>query len=80
MVLRKFGEFLHKGMVFRGDRPVFWSVSEQRVLGEDEMVPTHEVSDCSVLKLPVSRFGKKGKSIQEMYPDAKVLVFSTDPW
>jgi isoleucyl-tRNA synthetase len=26
MVLRRFSEFIRKGMVFRGDRPLFWSV------------------------------------------------------
>jgi isoleucyl-tRNA synthetase len=38
MVLRKFSEFIRKGMVFRGDQPVFWSVEKQRILGEEEMV------------------------------------------
>jgi len=33
-----------------------------------------------VLKLPIKRFGSKAKSIQEIYPEAKMLVFSTEPW
>lgn len=80
MVLRKFGEFIRKGLVFRGDRPVFWSVENQRVLAEDEMELTHEVRDCVVMKLPIAKFGKKASNIQELYPDAKVLVFCTEPW
>ena len=80
MVLRKFGEFIRKGLVFRGDRPVFWSVENQRVLAEDEMELTHEIRDCVVMKLPIAKFGKKASNIQELYPDAKVLVFCTEPW
>ena len=38
MVLRVFGQFMRKGLVFRGDRPIFWSVEGQRVLAEDEMI------------------------------------------
>ena len=32
------------------------------------------------MKLPIQKFGKKSKSIQELYPDAKLLVFCTEPW
>lgn len=32
------------------------------------------------MKLPIKRFSKKTKHIQEMYPDAKVLVFCSEPW
>ena len=39
-----------------------------------------EVIDCAIMKLPIISFGKKAKHIEEMYPDAKVLVFCTEPW
>ena len=80
MVLRIFGQFLRKGIVFRGDRPIFWSVEGQRVLAEDEMIRSSEIIDCVIMKLPIKRFTKKTKNIQELYPDAKVLVFCSEPW
>jgi isoleucyl-tRNA synthetase len=80
MVLRKFGELIRKKMVYRGNRPVFWSIEKQRVLAEDEMVLENEILNCVVLKLPIVKFGKKSREIQKMYPDAKVLVFSNEPW
>ena len=50
------------------------------MLANDEMVKKSEIRDCLVMKLPLSKFGKKSKNIQELYPDAKLLVFCTEPW
>ena len=50
------------------------------MLGEDEMELTHEVRDSLVMKLPIKKFGKKSRKIQDLYPEAKVLVFCTEPW
>jgi isoleucyl-tRNA synthetase len=80
MVIRKFGQFMQKGMVTRSDRPVFWSVESQKVLAEDEMVRSTEIIDCVIMKLPITRFGKKAQHVQELYPDAKALVFCSEPW
>lgn len=80
MVLRSFQKFVKKGLVFRGNRPIFWSVKLKRILAEDEMLKKSEIRDCLVMKLPIRNFGKKSKNIQELYPDAKLLVFCTDPW
>jgi isoleucyl-tRNA synthetase len=43
MVLKTFGKLIKKGMVYRGDRPVFWSVQNQRVLAEDEITLKTEI-------------------------------------
>lgn len=79
-VLRCFSELIGKGYVTRGHRPVFWSVSQQKVLAEEEMMVTHEISDCAILKLRIESFGKKGQQIRELYPDAKLLAFISEPW
>lgn len=80
MVLQKFGRLLSQDTIFRGERPVFWSVQNQRILAEDEMEPKSEMKDCAIMKLPVKRFAKKSHSIKEMYPDIKLLVFCSEPW
>lgn len=50
-------------MVFRGDRPIFWSVNGQKVLAEEEMIKTSEIIDCVIMKLPIKKFSKKSKNI-----------------
>ena len=32
------------------------------------------------MKLPIKDFGKKAKNMKELYPEAKVLVFCSEPW
>lgn len=59
MVLKSFAKLIAQGHVFRGDRPVFWSIDNQRVMGEDEMELKTEVLDCVIAKLPIKTFGKK---------------------
>ena len=54
---------LDKGIVYRGDRPVFWSVQKQRVLNEEELQEASEIIDSVVMKLPIKKFGKKTKDI-----------------
>ena len=44
------------------------------------MIRSSEIIDCVIMKLPIKRFTKKTKNIQELYPDAKVLVFCSEPW
>lgn len=80
MVIKKFAKFASKGMIFRGDRPVFWSIDNQRVMGDDEMRKEHEVIDSVVLKLPIAKFGRKSKNIKKLYPEANLLVFCQEPW
>ena len=50
-------------MVFRGNRPVFWSVQNQKVMAESEMVSNTEIIDCVIMKLPIKSFGTKSKSL-----------------
>ena len=44
------------------------------------MAQDHEIIDCLVLKLPIKAFGNKAKQIKDLYPEAKVLVFQSEPW
>jgi len=79
-VIERFADLMDKRMVSRGSRPVFWSVEQQRIMGEDDFVPVTELRDSIVAKLSIKSFGSKGEKIKENYPDAKVLVFTEDAW
>ena len=80
MVLREFGNMMKKRVVYWGDRPALWSVKEQKILAEEEFEFEKEIIDCAVMKLPIRSFGVKAENIRQLYPDAKVLVFATEPW
>lgn len=56
MVLRQFAALIRKKLIYRGSRPVFWSVGKQRVLGEEEMQSESEVIDTMILMAPITRF------------------------
>ncbi len=34
-VISAFAELLERELIYRGPRPVFWSIKEQRILGQD---------------------------------------------
>lgn len=59
---------------------MFWSVNEQKVLNEDEMVKKSESREAIIMKLPILEFGKKGKQMEKLYPNTKLLVFCSEPW
>lgn len=79
-VLRKFSDLIRKGYIYRGNRPTFWSVEKKRNLAENEIKLGSEIINCAIMKLSISKFGKKAKEIQKLYPDAKMLVFHQEPW
>lgn len=78
--LRKFADLIRKGYIYRGSRPVFWSTSKQRNLAENEISLESEIIDSVIMKLSIVGFGKKAREIQQLYPDAKILVFHQEPW
>ena len=41
-VLERFADLMDKRMVSRGNRPVFWSVKQQRIMSEDDFTPAVE--------------------------------------
>ena len=49
-------------------------------MAEEEIAQAHEIRDCAIMKLDVKIFGDKAKSMQQLYPDTKVLVFCKEPW
>jgi isoleucyl-tRNA synthetase len=80
MVLRAFNRLIDKGLVFRGNRPVFWSCKQQRVMAEDEMRQTSELNESIVFGMQIASFGEKAFDLGSLYPNAKLLVFEPDPW
>ena len=79
-VLDRFADLCDLGMVERGSRPVFWSVSQQRILSEGEFTTQITSRDSLVSMHRVTTFGPKADKIARNYPDVKLLVFTEDAW
>src|SRR5690606_9463588 len=65
-------KFASSGQLYRGSKPVMWSVVERTAVAEAE-VEYHDVgSDMSWLKFPVATAGD--------LPGTYVLIWTTTPW
>lgn len=49
-------------------------------MDESSLEQFPEIIECAVAKFPIRSFGKKSEKIKSYYPDAKLLVFSSEPW
>ena len=73
-IVREIGKFLMNGGLFRGSKPVMWSVVEQTALAEAE-VEYHDHTSTQVwVKFPVAKTGVKALE------GASVVIWTTTPW
>lgn len=49
-------------------------------MDEQTLEEYSELRDCVVAKFPIKSFTRKSEKIRSLYPDAKLLVFSPEPW
>ena len=73
-IAREIGKFLMNGGLFRGSKPVMWSVVEQTALAEAE-IEYHDHTSTTVWV----RFAVKKPSRPEL-AHASVLIWTTTPW
>jgi len=71
--LRVFGEFVKKGLVYRGFKPVYWSCGHETALAENEIeyLDKKDTSLYFKIKLADNFSGKENVSL---------LVWTTQPW
>ncbi|MBM3824684.1 MAG: isoleucine--tRNA ligase [Verrucomicrobia bacterium] len=67
--LRLFADIVEKGFVYRGKKPVYWSIPCRTALAEAEVEYHDHVSQSVYVKFPVQ--GQPGTS---------VLIWTTTPW
>jgi isoleucyl-tRNA synthetase len=67
--LRLFADIVGKGFVYRGKKPVYWSIPCRTALAEAEVEYQDHVSQSIFVKFPV--VGQ---------PDTFVLIWTTTPW
>jgi isoleucyl-tRNA synthetase len=67
--LRLFADIVEKGFVYRGKKPVYWSIPCRTALAEAEVEYQDHVSQSIFVKFPV--VGQ---------PNTFVLIWTTTPW
>ena len=73
-IVREIGKFLINGGLYRGAKPVMWSVVEQTALAEAEIEYHDHASTQVWVKFPIAR-----PSNPEI-KNASVLIWTTTPW
>ncbi|ADM08619.1 isoleucyl-tRNA synthetase [Parvularcula bermudensis HTCC2503] len=73
--ISQFLDFVERGLVYRGSKPVMWSPVEQTALAEAEI----EYHDHQSTMIWV-RFSFKPGQAPEGLEDASVLIWTTTPW
>ncbi|MDX2156819.1 MAG: isoleucine--tRNA ligase [Hyphomicrobiaceae bacterium] len=85
-IARELMKFAETGQLYRGSKPVMWSVVEKTALAEAEVEYQDYQSDMVWVKFPVSGFGV-GKSpalaeseAMDLFRGASVVIWTTTPW
>jgi isoleucyl-tRNA synthetase len=79
-------KFAMSGQLYRGSKPVMWSVVERTALAEAEVEYQDYESDTVWVKFPVSRFDAgaeewlKDNVLLEQIKSAYVVIWTTTPW
>src|SRR5256886_4320846 len=67
--LRLFADIVEKGFVYRGKKPVYWSIPCRTALAEAEVEYKDHVSQSIYVRFPVIG-----------HPGASILIWTTTPW
>jgi len=73
-IARELMKFAGNGTLYRGSKPVMWSVVEQTALAEAEVEYEDYVSDQVWVKFPVAQ------SRSDNLKDASIVIWTTTPW
>ncbi len=73
-IVRELGRFLLDGSLYRGAKPVLWSVVERTALAEAEVEYHDHTSTTIFVRFPVAR------AAAEPLRGASVVIWTTTPW
>lgn len=73
-IVRELGKFLMNGALFKGAKPVMWSVVEKTALAEAEVEYHDHTSTTILVRFPIER-----SPIAELV-GADVVIWTTTPW
>ncbi len=73
-------KFAANGTLYRGSKPVMWSVVEKTALAEAEVEYEDHVSDTVYVAFPVASLRCEGASGRNELLAASVVIWTTTPW
>jgi isoleucyl-tRNA synthetase len=73
-IAREIMKFAENGLLYRGSKPVMWSVVEKTALAEAEVEYEDHTSDTVWVAFPIPRGAESDLS------DARVVIWTTTPW
>jgi isoleucyl-tRNA synthetase len=85
-IARELMKFAANGTLYRGSKPVMWSVVEKTALAEAEVEYEDYTSDTVWVKFPVRVFGASDNDANERnaatddFHGASVVIWTTTPW
>jgi isoleucyl-tRNA synthetase len=79
-IARELMKFAANGTLYRGSKPVMWSVVEKTALAEAEVEYEDYVSDQIWVKFPVEHSSGIGKAGSNEFIGASVVIWTTTPW
>jgi isoleucyl-tRNA synthetase len=82
-IARELMKFAANGTLYRGSKPVMWSVVEKTALAEAEVEYEDYTSDTIWAKFPVAfAFGddKRFKALEKAYRGVAIVIWTTTPW
>lgn len=74
VIVAEIGKFVANGGLYRGSKPVMWSVVEKTALAEAEIEYEDHVSDTIWVKFPIT-----ASPVQELV-GSSVVIWTTTPW
>src|SRR5262245_25040157 len=80
-IARELMKFAENGTLYRGSKPVMWSVVEKTALAEAEIEYEDYLSDQVWVTFPVRRFVNTEKpEVDRQLKKAAVVIWTTTPW
>jgi isoleucyl-tRNA synthetase len=79
-IARELMKFAANGTLYRGSKPVMWSVVEKTALAEAEVEYEDYTSDMVWVKFPVARSVAETSKENRDVASASVVIWTTTPW
>ncbi len=79
-IARELMKFAKNGTLYRGSKPVMWSVVEKTALAEAEVEYEDYVSDTVWVKFPIRRSSAESVDENRQLGGASILIWTTTPW
>lgn len=79
-IAREIMKFAQNGMLYRGSKPVMWSVVEKTALAEAEVEYEEHTSDTVFVAFPVKQATATGDRRLDLLQQASIVIWTTTPW